>query len=376
MDKSTLLKKLRSLHANKKASIPALKNVLIQASTYRTDFITTDLDVFTTATTHDNLLEDMGSTFTCHIPLDALIKAVNATPNNSEIHLSHAKNKLTLHTAIGKMHIPSESRDSFPSIPEISEHTRTDFTTEIVEKMVNLLPFAANDSEIRGSLIGIHFNSTRKELVATNGHYMGLYKNIPEIFPMNTIIQRTGIKPLEKLVKSSGDYDKNEYAPMAIGYIPSYATDTETGEKTIHSISSVQFSGEDWSITIKSQEGPYPPYEKVIPANNKTILSLDRKVIDNIPMKLLNAATHQIMFTAEAGKVNIYGENIDEMSWEAECGTSNDNLRIAFNANLLQEIANFVNDNPLKLYCEDSATAVIYEDEDRLALLMPVRLPD
>ena len=141
-------------------------------------------------------------------------------------------------------------------------------------------------------------------------------------------------------------------------------------------ISYVQFSGEDWSLSIRVAEGPYPPYYKVIPTETPFTLSLDSKVIDNIPMTILNPTTKQVMITGDGSSLNISGENSDEMKWESECGTTDFTGSVGFNADLLQRISTFTDKNPLNLKVEDASTACVYEDDDRLALIMPVRLPE
>jgi DNA polymerase-3 subunit beta len=370
MLKETIVKKLKALHM--KSKVPNLQKVLIENNTCETTFTTTDLEVWTSV-----LVTDFTSNpFTALVDYASLVKAIDAVPKKTEVTFSVENNKLTVHTAIGNMVLPSEDKDSFPSLPEIAENTRTDYTTEIIDKLVDLSVFMADQNEIRASLQGICYNAERAELVATNGHYMGIYKNVPEMFPVSTIIGGSGIKPLQKLVRASESYDRKEYAPMAIGSLRSTLTNAETNETSEGAITYSQFSGDDWSITIRSTEGPYPPYWKVIPTEETTTISLYKTVIDNIPIKLLNQATKQVLLTAKYGNVTIFGENSDDMSWNSDCGTGTYEGQVAFNANLLQDIANFVGNNPLVLEVVDYSTAVKYEDADRLALIMPVRLPE
>jgi len=372
MNKETLVKKLKALHVPPKTSLPSLSHVLIENNTCETTFSTTDLDITTVVKVIDLTSND----FTAVVDYASLVKAIDATPKGSEISLTVANKKLNIHTPIGIFNLPSDSRESYPSLPEIADNTRTDHTTAIVDKLVSLMPFVADRNEIRASLTGICYNKERSELVGTNGHVMGIFKNAPEMFHQSTIIDGNGIKPLLQLVKASESYDRKEYAPMAIGSLLTKVTNLTTGEITTGDITYTQFSGEDWMISIRKVEGPYPPYEKVIPANNQEVINLDRKVIDNIPIKLINPATHQILLAYNNDKITAYGENTDSMSWESECGTGSYNGQIAFNACLLQDIANFVDNNPLVLKVKDCSTAVLYEDTERIALLMPVRLPE
>lgn len=372
MNKETLVKKLKALHVPPKTSLPSLSHVLIENNTCETTFSTTDLDITTVVKVIDLTSND----FTAVVDYASLVKAIDATPKGSEISLTVANKKLNIHTPIGIFNLPSDSRESYPSLPEIADNTRTDHTTAIVDKLVSLMPFVADRNEIRASLTGICYNKERSELVGTNGHVMGIFKNAPEMFHQSTIIDGNGIKPLLQLVKASESYDRKEYAPMAIGSLLTKVTNLTTGEITTGDITYTQFSGEDWMISIRKVEGPYPPYEKVIPANNQEVINLDRKVIDNIPIKLINPATHQILLACNNDKITAYGENTDSMSWESECGTGSYNGQIAFNACLLQDIANFVDNNPLVLKVKDCSTAVLYEDTERIALLMPVRLPE
>jgi DNA polymerase-3 subunit beta len=359
MNVTNLIKKLKSLILPRKSHLPSLLKVLIESKNDTINFTTTDLDVTTSVSMRiDN------PDFIAVVELKTLISILSSMPKNSEVRMSLENTNLIIHSTLGNFPIHSDSRDSYPSIPSQPENTEM-CPVSVVSQMEELLPFAADKvKEIREQLTGIRYDLEKHNLIGTNGHYLAIYKDIPQIFNASVTIPTDAIKYLAKLLKSSSEYGKG-----------SNINCIETGISTNHT-QYVSFIGEDFSVTARSIEGQFPPYEKVFPTNFEFEMSLNKEIILNIPKECMNKSTHQITFsTSEQNELTVRTEN-DDIHWSTICGTSNFHGDMGFNAVLLQNIANFIGNDPLILKIVDARTAVMYEDSRRLALIMPVRIHD
>jgi DNA polymerase-3 subunit beta len=145
------------------------------------------------------------------------------------------------------------------------------------------------------------------------------------------------------------------------------------------------FKSGETAVFSRIIEGPYPPYEKVIPGENPYVLTVNR--VDLIAslrrMRIIaNPATHQVRFTLEPGKMILQAENTDagEAREELQAHFDSDPLQIAFNGDFLMEILKNMDSESVLLKIKDGATAVVIEELEQdpgmeyLALLMPVRL--
>jgi DNA polymerase-3 subunit beta len=358
---TNLIKKLKSLILPRKSSLPSLLKVLIESKNDTINFTTTDLDVTTSISMRIDSPE-----FIAVVDLKTLISILSSLPKNSSVRMSLENTNLIIHSTLGNFPIHSDNRDSYHSIPSQPENTEMCHIS-VVSQMEELLPFAADKfNEIRAQITGIRYDHEKHNLIGTNGHYLAIYKDIPEIFNASVTIPTDAIKYLAKLLKSSSEYGKGS----TINCI-------ETGISTNHATPYVSFIGEDFSVITRSIEGQFPPYEKVLPTNFEFEMSLNKEIILNIPKECMNKSTHQIVFsTIDATKeLTVRTENYD-VNWSTICGTSNFQCDMCFNAVLLQNIANFIGNDPLILKIVDARTAVMYEDSRRLALIMPIKIHD
>ena len=151
--------------------------------------------------------------------------------------------------------------------------------------------------------------------------------------------------------------------------------------------SQISFHVGETSIYSRMIEGPYPPYEKVIPQNNNDILKMNKDDLYSALKRMriiANPATHQIMFTIEHNRVILHAEKTDagEAREDVEATYEADPMQIAFNGNLIMDILRNMKSENVLFNLHDSGTAVIITEEeqqpgiDYLTLVMPVRLPD
>ena len=353
MNSTATLKQLKAMVTGKENF--GLKKILISNTIEGLTFTSTDLDVFTSWKTDNSDTE----TWVRTVDYKTLLGVVQVLPKQSEFSIHYADNKIGILSEIGMVELDSEDRNTFPAIPEVSVASST-ISSQVIDSMIELIPFAGGKDEIRQSLQSIHYNPERDELVATDGHYMGIIKNVPKLHNATLNIPAIDIKKLAKMLKASDKSHKEIEV----------TTDTKD---SLPSATLIQFSKPDFSMTIRLNTEPYPPYAKVMPQHNSLHLNLDAQVIKNIPLALLNQDTKQILLTPENGIVTFAGVS-DTTKWSRKAGTTELNEVMALNADLLQAVAKFIGTETLKFKVKDPTTSLLAETPEKIALLMPVRI--
>ncbi len=365
VDHKTLLNGLNTVASAlpPKTSLPSLSNILLETDGDQLRLAATDLDT-TVITLIPATISTQGAVA---LPGKKLLEIVREF-SGTDVSISTSGSRTSITCEKSSFTLPCSSRDSYPSLPSYgSETDMTSLPLDLVKKAIKKTAYAvAGASEIRASLTGLFWklNQENLEMVATDGHRLAKIKML-EIKADSEIEAILAPKALNLLLKISSD------DPV---FMSTHGTQ-------------VSFRVENTSIYSRMIEGPYPPYEKVIPQSNKDVLKINRNDLFGALKRMgiiANPATHQIMFTVEHNKVILHAENTDagEAREDIDANYDKDPLQIAFNGNLIMDIMRNMSSEMVLFHLHDSGTAVIITEEDQdsgtdyLTLVMPVRLPD
>ncbi|MFA6619429.1 MAG: DNA polymerase III subunit beta [Candidatus Neomarinimicrobiota bacterium] len=346
-----------------KTSLPSLSNILLETEGEKLRLAATDLDT-TVITWIPATISSRGAVA---LPGRKLLEIVREL-SGSDVSISTSGSRTSISCDKSSFTLPGSSRDSYPSLPSVgSEENRIELPFEAVKEAIGRTSYAvAGASEIRASLTGSlwKFLPEGLEMVATDGHRLAKIR-MPEI---------KGKTDLEAII-----------APKALNLLQRLSADESIFMSSQGS--QVSFQVGETSIFSRVIEGPYPPYEKVIPSGNELKLILNREDLLGALKRMsiiANPATHQVLFTIEHNRVILQAENTDagEAREDIEGVYSEDPLQVAFNGILVMDILRNMTSEDVCISMHDSSTAVIItesgEDEklDYLTLVMPVRLPD
>lgn len=366
VDHKTLLMGLNTVASAlpPKTSLPSLSNILLETEGEKLRLAATDLD----------------TTVVCWIPATISSQGAIALPgkklleivrelDGTDVSISTSGSRTSISCDKSSFTLPGSSRDSYPSLPSAgAEENRIELPLSALKEAIKRTSYAvAGASEIRASLTGSLWQFTPDGLVmvATDGHRLARVK-LPAL---------NADSEMEAII-----------APKALNLLLRLTT-TETVSMYFQG-SQISFHADETSVYSRVIEGPYPPYEKVIPSGNKIELMLNRNDLLGALKRMsiiANPATHQIMFTVEHNRVILQAENTDagEAREDIEAVYTDDPLQIAFNGNLVMDILRSMAAEDIRISMQDSSTAVIItevepEDDsmDYLTLVMPVRLPD
>jgi len=365
VDHKTLLLGLNTVSSAlpPKTSLPSLSNILLETEGEKLRLAATDLDT-TVITWIPATISSQGA---IALPGKKLLEIVREL-NGTDVSISSTGARTSISCDKSSFTLPGSSRDSYPSLPSPgSPEDRIELSLSLVKEGIRRTSYAvAGASEIRASLTGSlwKFSSESLEMVATDGHRLA----------------RISMKEL----KADSDVEAI-IAPKALNLLQKLSTSDSVSMS--FQGSQVSFHVGETSIYSRVIEGPYPPYEKVIPSGNDKDLTLNRTDLLGALKRMsiiANPATHQIMFTVEHNRVILHAENTDagEAREDIEAVYTADPLQIAFNGNLVMDILRNMTSEDVRLNMLDSSTAVIITEEkendvvDYLTLVMPVRLPD
>lgn len=346
-----------------KTSLPSLSNILLETQGDKLKLAATDLDT-TVVTLIPATISTQGAVA---LPGKKLLEIVREL-SGSDVSISTTGSRTSIGCEKSSFTLPCSSKDSYPTLPApVSEDECVSLPLTLIKDAVRKTAYAvAGASEIRASLTGSlwKLNSTGLEMVATDGHRMAKIQ-IEELKGEREIEAILSPKALNLLLKVNSD------DPVLLS--------SQTSQISFHIA--------DTSIYSRLIEGPYPPYEKVIPQNNHDVLTINREDLFSALKRMriiANPTTHQIMFTIEHNKVILHAENTDagEAREDIEAIYDCDPLQIAFNGILVMDILRNMESENVLFSLHDSSTAVIITEEkqepgrDYLTLVMPVRLPD
>ncbi|MBD3369337.1 DNA polymerase III subunit beta [Candidatus Fermentibacteria bacterium] len=343
-----------------RTSLPSLTNILLQTHEDRLDMAATDLD--TTVTT--SIPATITTPGSIALPGKKLHEIVKELPGG-DVHMSGTGNRVGMNCEKSSFTLSGSPTDSFPTLPGKSDEQPVVLPIEVLADAINRTSYAVAKDDYRPALNGALWKMDQEgfEMVATDGH------RLARIF-LPGISHQSGVEAI--------------IAPKALRLLARLAGEGEV--EICFQGSQVSFDFGSTTIFSRTIEGPYPPYEKVIPSGNDKGLLIDR---DNLVAALrrmriiANPATHQVRLTLEKDNQSLEAEYAEagEAHEKLEGEYDGEPLQIGFNGDFLREILRNMSGERVLLKMKNSSTAVVIEEEEPdaskeyIALLMPVKLP-
>ncbi|MCA9786335.1 MAG: DNA polymerase III subunit beta, partial [Candidatus Cloacimonetes bacterium] len=281
---------------------------------------------------------------------------------------SDKNNQVELRSGASHFHLPSESPESFPVLPEIAVQSEIEMAGERLKDHIERLGFAVSADELRPVLTGVlfEFQAESLNLVATDGHRLVRIRDTTYSGQGAIGSVVVPVKALNLVARSITSNDEVLLFGMARNHLA--------------------FRLKDSVIYSRLIEGNYPAYEGVIPQDNSNILQANRAAVSRMIKQVAhcaNSITRQITLGLSENRLVASAEDNEVGSrahTELDVDYNGDALEIAFNATYLEQLLKHVptEDVVIKFGTQDKAALVLpelnRENEDYLMLLMPVRL--
>ncbi len=347
-----------------KSTLPVLSNLLVEGTSKGVSLSATDLDIAVQTEVSADVEEKGGIT----VPAKKLLEIARELPPAPVRLTSLGEQRLTLDCGRAHFKILGLPKDEFPSLPAVEFDQNWQVSSGVLQDLIGHTAFAVSTEESRPILNSVLWDikASSMVMVATNAHRLARME-IQSKAPKTTIGQL--LIPPKALEQIRRLFPADEQ--LGIG----------RGENHL------AFRSPFTTVYTRLIEGPYPPYEQVIPRDNDKVAIIDKTAFASALRRMSVIAsdqTHRIRLTFNAGilRFSVQTPDLGEAQDEIPIRYTGDPLDIGFNGNYVLEILRYMPTDEVKMAFKAPERAAIIEPENwkhdgqYLCLVMPLRLVD
>ena len=366
VERNILFKALGHSHniVEKRATIPILSHVLLQAENGQIKMAATDLELGIIET-FDARIEVEGKVTVLE---NMLFEIVKRLPDGADIllELGPEESQLIVSSGASRFELSCLPSKDFPVVYTHELPHRFTISQKDLTRLFKGTCFAMSNEETRYYLNGIYFHPfDNQELraVATDGHRLARV-SVPlpegaESFP-GIIISSKTINEILKIIANAQNSD-----------LEISLSETQ-----------ISFKFDNIYLTSRLIDGTFPDYEKAIPQNNTKVLRLKTKpFIKAVERVSVISAQHSrgIKVGAQEDKLILSAVSSDIGSAVEELVSNYkfEPIEMGFNSKYLVDIADQMDDGEAEFAFSDNNTAVVIRnvtDAQSLYVLMPMRV--
>ncbi len=367
MEKKNLLRIL-TIHqgiAERRSSIPALSNILIESNQNEIRLSTTDLETSIISHVPCSILEEEGKMCVSARKLYEIIRELPEAEIAVEVMENHWA-KITCENAL--FNLSGLEPTEFPTLPSYSEDDLVAIESFDLKQMIEKVIFAASTEESRYNLNGVFLEPVSSgdknfaRMVATDGHRLALMdRESPEFlaFKKGAIIPKRGLNEVRKIM---GEYP---------GEIKISLTETSFVVRT-----------SSFVIIIRLIDGEFPDYHQVIPRENDKIVKLSTREFISCLRRISTISVERVeavKFTFKKGAVELYSstEDIGNAMEEFPAIYDGSEMNIGFNARYILDAINEIDEEEFFMEVKDEGSAVLIRPasgKNPLYVIMPMRV--
>jgi DNA polymerase III subunit beta len=369
VERGAFLKALSHVQSvvERRNTIPILSNVMIEAAKGELKLTATDLDIEIVEAIPADVLRNGSATAPAHMLYDIMRKLPDGAQVQAEL-LTAEGGRLSVSAGTSRFELACLPKEDFPQMAAGALPHRFRLAADELKRLIDKTRFAISSEETRFYLNGIYLHASKEgksktlRAAATDGHRLARYElempdgagDIPGV-----IVPRKTVTELRRLLDD------------AEGAIEISLSDTK-----------IQFTFSGLELTSKLIDGTFPDYQRVIPAGNDKVLSVESKEFAQSVDRVSTISADK----ARAVKLNIGKDKVTLSVVNPESGTATEELgatysaaaiEIGFNARYLLDITGQMEGKEVRFLLSDAGSPTIIEDiEDSrtLYVLMPMRV--
>src|SRR5918912_2099875 len=282
-----------------KTTLPVLANILLETTDKGIKLSGTDLDIAVST----EVLADVETAGAVTVPAKKLSEIARELPPAPVKMAAVGEQRVTLDCGRSRFKLLGLPRDEFPTFPSVRFNESWRIRSGDLQQLIGHTAFAVSAEESRPILNGVlwELRAERMRMVATNGHRLAKME-----LPIASAGAPSGdlIVPPKALEQVRRLFPEDEELEIARG-------ENHLG-----------FRSPFTSVFTRLIEGPYPPYDQVIPRDNNRIAVADRASLMSALRRMSVIAsdqTHRIRLSFNAGLVRFsvqtpdLGEATDEL---------------------------------------------------------------
>jgi DNA polymerase-3 subunit beta len=368
IERAALLKSLAHVQnvVERRTTIPILSNVKLSATDGELGLTATDMDLSLLARETARIDEPGTTTVSAHLLFDIVRKL----PEGSEVALEQAASapELTLTAARSVFNLPSLPADEFPAMGEEQLDVRFEMSAADLARLIDKTRFAISTEETRYYLNGIHVHATRGGApamlrgVATDGHRLArvevaLPAGAERIPPV--IVPRKTVGEVRKLIEGVTD-------DVTVGVSPGR----------------IQFLVDRAVLVSRLIDGTFPDYERVIPAGNERVATMQAKAFADAVDRVATISTEKaravkLAFDPGRATVSAVSAEAGRATEELDAEYTAPPLEIGFNARYILDMMAQIAGQEVRLEMANAAAPTLVRDpgdDSTIYVLMPMRV--
>ncbi|MEJ7760098.1 MAG: DNA polymerase III subunit beta [Gemmatimonadaceae bacterium] len=346
-----------------KTTLPVLANILVETTDRGIKLSGTDLDIAVST----EVAADVETSGAVTIPAKKLSEIARELPPAPVRLAAVGEQRITLECGRSKFKLLGLPRDEFPTFPTVKFDDSWRIKSGDLQKLISHTAFAVSSEESRPILNGVlwELRPDRMSMVATNGHRLAKM-DVPATSSAGSndlIIPPKALEQVRRLFPAEEEL--------------------EIGRGENH----IAFRSPFTAVYTRLIEGPYPPYDQVIPRDNDRVAIADKASLISALKRMSVVAsdqTHRIRLSFNSGmlKFSVQTPDLGEAQDELPIKYTGDQLDIGFNASYLLEILRYIPTDEVRLTFKAPERAATLEPEGwsdsatYLCLVMPLRLVD
>lgn len=346
----------------KRQTLPALANVLVVLDGTQLSLTGTDLEVEIIGRVR---LESAGMDGEITVPAKKFLDICRSLPEGSVIDFVYQDQKVTVKSGRSRFTLSTLPASEFPAI-ELGDND-LGFRCEQAEikRLIDRTGFAMAQQDVRyylnGMLWELHEGSLR--VVATDGHRLAMCTRPVNIAlkgdMKQAILPRKGVIELARLLSE-----------------PEKSVEVIIGNNHIRAVTDA------FIFTSKLVDGKFPDYERVLPRNGDKVVLGNREDLRQAFARtsiLSNEKYRGVRFVVTEGLVTITANNPEQEEAEEQVVVEYGGgpIEVGFNVSYLQDVANVISSDSLRITLADSNSSALIEEPDNsdsLYVVMPMRL--
>lgn len=344
----------------KRQTMPILSNVLLTVNENKLKLTGTDLEIQLIATI--NL--DSNEIGEITVPARKFLDIVRLLPNESEIKIEQADEKIKISSDRSRFSLSTLSADSYPEFTESELDNQFLINAGKMKKALDKTVFCMANQDVRYYLNGLMLNisNSKLKLVASDGHRLSIYEdNIGQAtgYEARIILPRKGVIELVRLL------------------------DDDEAELNIQfSNSNIRIYFKDIVFSAKLVDAKYPDFSKVFDQPFFNQIHIQKHLLKDALTRvaiLANEKFKGITFDISEGllKLSSHNPEHDEAIEELIIEYQGESLSIAFNSQyLLDAVSNLDSELAVLTIASNASSCFVEEPEQQLYkfIVMPMRL--
>ncbi|MFL0811196.1 MAG: DNA polymerase III subunit beta [Agarilytica sp.] len=363
VSREALLKPLQLVTGvvERRQTLPVLANVLLVLENNQLSLTGTDLEVEIVGRLS---LEGECLEGEITVPAKKLLDICKSLPEGSVVEFSQDEQKAVVKSGRSRFSLSTLPANDFPAVEEGNKDLSFTCPQKSLKELIEKTSFAMAQQDVRYYLNGMLWEIRPQEMrvVTTDGHRLAMCtKDIgAEVSEVRqSIIPRKGVIELSRLLEENDD-------------------DVEI----IMGASHVRAITEGFTFTSKLVDGKFPDYERVLPKGGDKLVIGDRAELKSAFARtsiLSNEKYRGVRLLLETGTLTVVANNPEQEEAEDQVAVdyTGDSLEVGFNVSYLQDVANVINTDNLKITLSDSNSSALIEapeGSDAVYVVMPMRL--